>query len=399
MKKVKTHEDYVAKVAIVNPDIEILELYVNAKTKILHCCKIDGNTWLAAPTNILSGKGCPVCAVKNNAKKFTKTQEQYENEVSQIDPNIKVVGKYVNYHTKIFHRCLVDNTVWLASPNSILNGSGCPTCGDGVSYPEKLMSSILQQLNINFTTQYSPKWIKPLRYDFCFNYQSQSYLIEMDGGIGHGNSCCGINVDGEKTKSVDECKDKKAQENNMMLIRINCDYKSCDRLEYIKNHIIKSILSSLFNLDIIDWELCDKLAQQSLFVKTIELWNAGMKNHYDIASTLKLHPTSITTYLKRSEKLKITDYNHKEYRNLAIKNSRRKASITQSTPIRCIETGEIFLSIHEANQKYHCYVNHYFKGNHSYAGKTLDGIKLHWERLSEEESCKYKETFYNTKLI
>ena len=48
----------------INPDIEVLGVYVNANTKILHKCKKDGYEWEATPGHISNGTGCPVCAGK-----------------------------------------------------------------------------------------------------------------------------------------------------------------------------------------------------------------------------------------------------------------------------------------------------------------------------------------------
>ena len=57
----KTHEQYVKEVNIINSDIEVIGTYVNAKTPILHKCKIDGYVWSVAPDSILHGYGCPKC--------------------------------------------------------------------------------------------------------------------------------------------------------------------------------------------------------------------------------------------------------------------------------------------------------------------------------------------------
>lgn len=37
-----THEEYVKRVTEINPNIEVIGIYVDSKTKILHKCKIDG---------------------------------------------------------------------------------------------------------------------------------------------------------------------------------------------------------------------------------------------------------------------------------------------------------------------------------------------------------------------
>ena len=63
MERTKKHEDYVEEVYAVNSDIDVVEKYAGAETKILHRCKIDGYEWYALPSNILSGHGCPMCNV------------------------------------------------------------------------------------------------------------------------------------------------------------------------------------------------------------------------------------------------------------------------------------------------------------------------------------------------
>lgn len=57
-----------------------------------------------------------------------KTHEQYVIEVAEINPNIEVVGKYIDTHTPILHKCRVDGYEWMASPGNILRGRGCPKC-------------------------------------------------------------------------------------------------------------------------------------------------------------------------------------------------------------------------------------------------------------------------------
>ena len=57
----KTHEEYVLELEKTNPKIEVIDKYINNHKKILHRCKIDGYEWLARPSSILSGQGCPSC--------------------------------------------------------------------------------------------------------------------------------------------------------------------------------------------------------------------------------------------------------------------------------------------------------------------------------------------------
>lgn len=119
----KTHKQYVYEVSIVNPDIEVVETYINAQTKISHRCKIDGYIWKAYPHAILRGDGCPKCA--GNAKKNT---QQYINEVEIVNSNIEVLGEYINALTPILHKCKIDGHEWYVEPANILSGRGCPQC-------------------------------------------------------------------------------------------------------------------------------------------------------------------------------------------------------------------------------------------------------------------------------
>jgi hypothetical protein len=68
MGKIKTHEQYIIDVAKINPNIEVLEKYIDSKTPILHKCKIHKNIWLARPNNILCGKGCAICAKERTSQ-------------------------------------------------------------------------------------------------------------------------------------------------------------------------------------------------------------------------------------------------------------------------------------------------------------------------------------------
>lgn len=123
MSRKKTHEEYVAEVAAINPNIEVIGAYINSSSKITHKCLIDGFEWKSAPATILQGHGCPMChgGIK-------QTHEQYVEKLSTKNPSIIVLGQYVNSSTKIMHKCLIDGHEWLVTPNNILNGKGCPLC-------------------------------------------------------------------------------------------------------------------------------------------------------------------------------------------------------------------------------------------------------------------------------
>lgn len=136
MKK-KTHEEYVKQVYEVNPNIDVVGIYINSKTKVKHRCKIDGYEWFALPSNVLSGHGCSECVKTMLHYKFAKTHDDYIQEVENVNPDIEVLEEYINTHTPILHRCKKHDVVWYALPMHILNGSGCIQCKGEKIYNNK----------------------------------------------------------------------------------------------------------------------------------------------------------------------------------------------------------------------------------------------------------------------
>lgn len=171
----KSHEQYVEEVAKLNPNIEVIEKYINSSTKILHKCKIDGYEWLATPNHILRNSGCPVCS---GTKK--RTQKEYIEEVAKINSNITVVEEYKSNKTKILHKCKICGCEWRVKPTDILSGFGCPKCS--ASKGEKMIAAWLDEKNILYEPQ--------KKFDDCRNVLSLSFdfylpnydiLIEYNG--------------------------------------------------------------------------------------------------------------------------------------------------------------------------------------------------------------------------
>ena len=140
----KTHEEYVAEVAAVNPDIEIIGTYVNNSTNIIHRCKIDGYEWNVRPVNILNGKGCPICGGNKR-----KTHEEYVEQVAFLNPNIEIIEVYNGAHTKILHKCKIDGYEWAARPANILSGKGCPRCAKNERYGHDGYVNRILEINPN----------------------------------------------------------------------------------------------------------------------------------------------------------------------------------------------------------------------------------------------------------
>lgn len=72
-----THEVFLQRLSVKNPNIEPLEEYKGYAVNIMCRCKICGNEWLAAPANLLRGRDCPKCSRKRGYAKMAETKREY----------------------------------------------------------------------------------------------------------------------------------------------------------------------------------------------------------------------------------------------------------------------------------------------------------------------------------
>ena len=122
MKK-KTHNQFLQEMKEKHPNIDVLDLYKNGRTKIKLKCKVCNNEFSATPGSLYMGHGCPKCAGY-----FHKTTEQFLKEMSIVNPNIIIDGSYINSKTKIDVHCNICNYKWKSTPNSLLRKRGCSKC-------------------------------------------------------------------------------------------------------------------------------------------------------------------------------------------------------------------------------------------------------------------------------
>lgn len=375
--KKKTHETFIEEMFSINPKIEILETYINAKTKIKCRCKVDNNEWYAQPTHLLSGRGCPTCANRergfiNSQRK--KSHEDYVVECYNANPNLEILGEYRGCNELIKTRCKICNGIFYRNASKNHEGRGCPICAgiqvvhgindiatthpdfvkyfknseetknytygstkkttfvcphcktekimeinklidygfhcnfcdDGISYPNKFGRVLLKSLPVsNIIYEYSPKWASPYRYDNYFEYNGNSYILEMDGGF-HYQKFYHSNLSLEETQQRDALKDLLAKENGIKMIRIDCRISTKD---YIVNSIYKSVLNDIFCLNDIDWELCNRQATKSLVIEVCQYYNTNQScSVKDISNVFKLTQSTISEYLYKGNELGICKY-------------------------------------------------------------------------------------------
>lgn len=159
----KTNEEFLEELSEINPSIEPLEEYTNAKTKIKVRCKICNHIWSVRPSSLVnSGKGCPICSIKNRkinseliSKKLTKTNKQYLEELKQANTNLEALEKYVGSNIKMKFLCKVCKHIFYLRSRSALSGRGCPECSKKIKIKKlrkttEKFSSEIKNINPNF---------------------------------------------------------------------------------------------------------------------------------------------------------------------------------------------------------------------------------------------------------
>lgn len=142
-----THEIFLQRLSVKNPDIEALEKYKGSRVKILCRCKVCGHGWPVRPENLMAGQGCPNCAIKRNSDRQRKTQSEFVVELSVKNPTVDVLEPYKNANTKIQFRCRVCQHEWPAKPSHVLNGHGCPVCGGSMRKDNDTFLAQLSKIN------------------------------------------------------------------------------------------------------------------------------------------------------------------------------------------------------------------------------------------------------------
>lgn len=231
------------------------------------------------------------------------TYDEKTKEASKYTPQSNIKYKFICPDCGVEKECAINK---LYKNHSI----GC-ICKDNVSFPNKYAFAFFKQLPIlNYKREYSPDWAKEFKYDNYFEYNGKSYIVEMDGGLGHGNRKYKSKEADIYGKQRDIVKDGLALINDVEIIRIDCLQSDGD---YIQNNIEDSVLSEIFDLSEIDWKYCKEFATKNLIKEVCNYYNEhDFIENQEIAKVFGLNTLTIGRYLKSGNDLGWCNYDFKE---------------------------------------------------------------------------------------
>lgn len=300
---------------IINEKIEIIKQFqiqrkaTKGKCKGYLCrCLVDGYEFAIEEFDLKNCHGCPVCVNRVIVKGV--------NDIGTTDPEL--VPLFVDENDaychsrssgeKVFVKCPYCGTIkkMIISELTKCGYVTCDICSDGISYPNKFAHELFRQLSaqyIDYQSEYSPDWAGQLRYD---NYvellNNKRIIVEMDGGFHR------IKRVDWRTKN-DSYKDELAEEHNIQMIRVDCNYlKVGQRYNIVKTNLFKA-LDGIFNLSNVDWDKCNEMGISNKLIEVLEYYTNNPKlGLSEIARDCKISMPTLYEYLYIGEELGLCAY-------------------------------------------------------------------------------------------
>ena len=303
----REHNAFIKTIKDIHPNIEVLGEYIRSSETIMCRCLVDGYEWNAWPDHLLRGHGCPVCG---KGKLFAGY-----NDIATVRPDLikyfkskkeaTMFTEHSSRYADLICPCCGHKKRMLVSHLS-KTGFACPVCGDGVSYPNKFCRQVLKQLPVvNLKFEYNSRWTKSYFYDNYFEYNGIKYIVEVDG-IQHFQTTSNMFLPVEDIQQIDNLKTQLAIDNGCVVIRIDCRKSE---MKYIKNSILDSKLSNIFDLSNINWLMCEQNARTSLLKQVCDFYNASDNKQLKyVAEYFDLSAATTRTYLQRGTNLGMCNY-------------------------------------------------------------------------------------------
>ena len=215
-----------------------------------------------------------------------------------------------NSNKKITVKCPDCGKIKQIAPNTIYqrHSISC-SCGDGISYPEKLMESVLIQLKIEYKRQYKTDWSQNKIYDFYL--LDINTIIEVHGEQHYKESKSFTRKVLKDEQENDKFKKELALKNGIKYY-IVIDCRKSD-LEYIKNNILNSELNELFDLSKVDWVQCGEYALRNKVKEVCDYYSKHQRiSTVDLAKEFGMGKTTIRMYLNQGTKIGWCEYDGKE---------------------------------------------------------------------------------------
>lgn len=364
--------------------ITLIGDYKNTRVPARHHCSVCGGDFDINPDNLMRRKSCPVCTGRRVVVGINDIATTAPHLVRHLADPEDAHRYTAGSQKKIKWKCADCGAEKFAVIQSMRERFKCAQCGDGFSFPEKYMHSVLEQSGINFIWQLNSchqSWCGDYRYDFYFESGNEKIIVETHGAQHYKMNRPFFGKSNNHIMENDIKKEALAMNNGItQYIKIDC---SKSQGAYIKNSIIHSSLYRYLPSDV-DWKRCEEVAAKSVVPIIAKLFNEG-KAASEIAKELDIEEHAVRKSLIQAESIGLTQYNE-----LKKWNNPSHYSVVH------LETGNAYCSLFDASEALDIHpsaISRCCKGKNAVAF-TRSGIPTHWKFMNE-----YDENFDYSDLI
>lgn len=260
---------------LTNNKIDLIDSFISTHDNAKFKCNICDKEFITEPHTLIQNVkrnknpemsfGCPYCS-----SKYKMTNKEFIDRINEIDSSYKILGKFINMHTKVksFHyKCKKEYMIY--PENFIYKNERCPCERDMIkSRQVKKIISILNENHIKYENEKRFKKCKDKKsLPFDFYLEEYNCIIEYDGSQ-HFNKKFYYEENYEIRHKHDLIKNEFCKNNSINLIRI--PYKLSE--EEIKNLI----------LDIINEKDIEEYIDKYSLLTIINNKPTNFKNYYNI---------------------------------------------------------------------------------------------------------------------
>lgn len=274
-------------------------------------CIFDGYIGTQTESHIDKHK-CPVCSGNVILPHINGLQVKYPDIYEMIvDENKEILAQ----NDKAHWRCAQCNNINFTKVVNLIHNRPsfpCIFCGDGISFPEKILYNTMRYISDSFTSQATFEWSQGRKYDVF----DKDIFIEIHG-LQHYERT--FEICGGRTLEEEQENDRLKKELAVTNYRNIKDYIVIDArisdIEFIKENILNSNLKEYYDLSTIDWDDVYRNSLKSLVVQAAMFVNDKMSIK-EISKAMKLNDSTVRRYIKRAVDLKLCSYNFRKIRQI-----------------------------------------------------------------------------------
>lgn len=302
-------------------DIILIGEYTNLRTPAKFRCLRCDTEFYCVPARMYRTRNCVTCDHKDRLLRNGKSKPIFETNKYMFDLlNNKEDGyRYAEYSgEKLEWKCKECGKVSIKCISDVKKGGfSCPYCSDSISFPNKLMRSILDALGVSYSPEATFPWcissITNNKYRYDFYVKDYGCIVEMMGPH-HKHEV--INWENSLEEIIRRDKEKKSlaiEHGIKKYIEIDCEFSDID---YIWDKISKSEFCKAFDFLSLDKNLIKETSAKSIAVNCWKAWGEeASPTVLDLCNRFKLNKHTVIRYLTLGTELGHCNYNpHIEHR-------------------------------------------------------------------------------------